>query len=145
DVQHYSIQAHFDPKREWVEGRTELRFKVRSAALGTMTLKLADPLVVRAVTAPGLGRLLPLRVKGQNSIIVNLPRMLARNEELTLTVSYSGRLPGATPEREALAVDGQQDIIREQIVIPVEPRTVYTNRSYWYAQAPSTNFATAIR
>ena len=96
---------------------------MRSAALGTLTLRLAEPLVVRAVTAPGLGRLLTLRVKGQNSVIVNLPRVLARDDELTLTVSYAGRLPGATPEREAIAVAQEQEIVREQIVIPVEPRT----------------------
>jgi hypothetical protein len=142
DVLHYGIQAYLDPKRDWVEGRTELRMRVRSAALGTLTLRLAEPLVVRAVTAPGLGRLLTLRVKGQNSIIVNLPRLLARNDELTLTVAYAGRLPGAIPDREALAL-GQEQIV-ETMAIPLEPRTIYTNRSYWYAQAPSTDFATAM-
>lgn len=142
DVQHYGIQAHFDPRREWVEGRTELRLKVRSAALGTLTLRLAEPLVVRAVTAPGLGRLLTLRVKGQNSIIVNLPRVFGRDDELVLTVAYAGRLPGAAPDREAIAVDQEQVV--ETMTIPTEPRTVYTNRSYWYAQAPSTDFATAM-
>jgi hypothetical protein len=142
DVQHYGIQAHFDPKREWVEGRTELRLRVSTAALGTLTLRLAEPLVVRAVTSPGLGRLLTLRVKGQNSVIVNLPRLLSRNEEFTLTVSYAGRLPGAVPDREAIAV-GQEQIV-ETMAIPLEPRTIYTNRSYWYAQPPSTDFATAM-
>ena len=43
--------------------------------MGTLTLRLAESLVVRSVTAPGLGRLLTLRVKGQNSVIVNLPRV----------------------------------------------------------------------
>jgi hypothetical protein len=141
-VQHYNIQAHLDPRREWIEGRTEMRLRVRSAALGTLTLRLAESLVVRAVTTPGLGRLLSLRVKGQNSVIVNLPRILARDEELTLTVSYAGRIASAIPERETIAV--AQDVVQEQIVIPAEPRTLYTNRSYWYAQAPSTDFATAM-
>jgi hypothetical protein len=142
DVQHYAIQAYLDPRREWIEGRTELRLRVQSAALGTLTLRLAEPLVVRAVTSPGLGRLLTLRVKGQNSIIVNLPHVFSKNDELTLTVAYAGRLPGASPDREAIEV--AQDQIVEQITIPVEPRTLYTNRSYWYAQAPSTDFATAL-
>ena len=51
----------------------------------------------------GLGRLLALRVRGQNAVLVNLPRTLVRGTTVTLTIAYGGRLAGASPDREAVA------------------------------------------
>src|SRR5262249_14486921 len=101
-VEHYDIQTNFSPERDWLEGRTVLRLRVRSYVLGTLTLRLADTLAVHTVTSPRFGRLLALRVKGQNSVLVNLPAPLARGEEIAVAVTYAGRLETATPEREVL-------------------------------------------
>ena len=46
--------------------------RIRALALTTLTLRLAEPLTVRSILSPELGRLLHLRVVGQNSVIVNL-------------------------------------------------------------------------
>jgi hypothetical protein len=142
-VQHYDIQTNFSPDRNWLEGRTVLRLRVRSYVLGTLTLRLADSLAVHSVTSPRFGRLLSLRVKGQNSVLVNLPAPLSRGDEITLAVSYAGRLETATPEREVLALQEGQSIEQREIVIPPEKRTIYTNRSYWYPQSPVPTYATA--
>ena len=144
DVEHYSITANFDPDRQWIDGRTELQLRVRSHAIGTVTLRLAEPLVVRSVVGAGLGRLLALRIKGQNSIIVNLPDTIPRGERLTLAVTYAGRLPGIRPEREVIALQQQEPVYRDEIVYVSEPRTVYTQRSYWYPQPEVTDYATGV-
>jgi hypothetical protein len=147
-VQHYDIQTNFSPDRQWLEGRTVLKLKVRSYVLGTLTLRLADSLAVHSITSPRFGRLLSLRVKGQNSVLVNLPTALSRGDEITLAVSYAGRLETATPEREVLSLGDPQEGQPTQmehldVVVPAERRTVYTNRSYWYPQSPVPTYATA--
>jgi hypothetical protein len=144
DVAHYSIGATIDPDRQLIEGRAEMRLTVRATALGTLTLRLAEPLNVHGIFADnGLGRLLALRVRGQNSVLVNLPRTLVRGTTVNLTIAYGGRLPGATPDREAVAL--QQDVVaHEEFALTAEPRLVYSNRSYWYPQAPVTDYATGV-
>jgi hypothetical protein len=144
DVAHYAISASIDPDRQTIEGRAEMRFTVRAQALGTLTLRLAEPLTVRGVVGDnGLGRLLALRVRGQNSVLINLPRTLVRGTVVTLTMAYGGRLPGASPDREAIAP--QQDVaVQEEFALTAEPRLVYSNRSYWYPQAPVTDYATGV-
>ena len=143
DVLHYDIQSHFSPEREWLEGRTVIKLKVKSFILGTLTLRLAETLAVQSITSPRYGRLLSLRVKGQNSVLVNLPTPLARDDELVLAVTYAGRLATATPEREVIAMQEGQEVLRSEVIITAEPRMLYTNRSYWYPQSTVTDYATA--
>ncbi len=142
DVLHYDIEAAFYPERLWIDGRAAVLIRIRSLALSTITLRLAEPLSVRGIFSPELGRLLHLRVVGQNSVIINLPATITRNTELTLFVSYSGRLEPQSLEREAIAVQAQsQEIDPPQIRL--EPQYVYSNRSYWHPQSPVTDYATA--
>ena len=95
------------------------------------------------VVGEGMGRLLALRVRGQNSVLVNLPRTLVRGTTISLTIAYGGRLAGASADREAVAV--QQDVaIHEEFAHTAEPRLLYSNRSYWYPQAPVTDYATGV-
>jgi hypothetical protein len=141
DVQQYNVTAGFWPDRGWVEGFVTLRLRVRAHVLGTLTLRLAESLAVRSVTSDELGRLLHLRVRGQNSVIVNLPAPLVRNQEISITVSYAGRLVPQGFDREALAA--QVSPFGEGPVIPVEPRYVYSTRTHWYPQSPVSDYATA--
>ncbi|HEX7084737.1 MAG TPA: M1 family aminopeptidase [Vicinamibacterales bacterium] len=140
DVLDYHVDTTFTPDRLWHEGTTRLRLKVRAFALSTLTLRLAEPLQVRSVTSERHGRLLALRVRGQNSLVINLPEPASRGEELELTVSYVGRLEPQEPDRENIGV-GQ--IVREMTMPDPIPSLLYTNRSYWHAQAPLTDYATA--
>jgi hypothetical protein len=143
DVLAYEIDAAISPDRYWINGTAHLRVKVRSGAMTTMTLKLAESLTVRGVYAPGAGRLLHLRVINQNNLIVNLPSPVFRDNEFTLSVMYSGRLEPSDMDREAIDVQNQQQQEREITTIPLEPRFIYSNNSYWYPQSVVTDYALA--
>jgi hypothetical protein len=73
DILDYNLEATVSPEREFIEGRVRMRVRVRAYALATMTIRLADPLVVTGVASVEHGRLLHLRVNNQNSIVINLP------------------------------------------------------------------------
>lgn len=148
DVLHYSIDVRFDPEREWITGRGSLRIRTRRNGLATLSLRLAESLAVSSISSPSFGRILALRMSGQNSVIVSLPRALPGNTELILDVSYSGTLAPQTVEREALLVAADANQIQEPLPLldqpaSLEPRFLYSNRTYWYPQAPITDFATA--
>lgn len=53
-----------------------LRLTTRAPGLTSLRLTLADTLTVTDVHSPELGRLLFLRVRDQQSIVVNLPATL---------------------------------------------------------------------
>lgn len=149
DVLDYRIDATFTPSREWIEGTATLRLRVRAPAVSTLTLRLDEDLAVRVVSSPQLGRLMHLRVLGQNNLIVNLPWVLQQDSEIDLTVAYGGRLPPQPLEREALDVAPDQAGQEPQrmplfeTVIPPEPYYLYSNRSHWYPRGPSGDYATA--
>ena len=142
DMIHYDVEANFWPDRLWLDGRTTVRLKTTARATTTLTLRLNEALTVRAVGSPQLGRLLFLRVVGQNSLIVNLPATVVEGTELSLDFVYSGRLPPQSLEREAIEME-QDRQEAEMPVIVAEPRFIYSNRSYWYPQSPSGDYATA--
>ncbi len=142
DVQDLQVDTAFAPERLWIDGQTRLRMTIRSFALTALTLRLAEPLVVRSVVSEEYGRLLAVRVRGQNSIVVNLPRPAVRDSVLTLTVTYSGRLPPQGVDRENVTVGGQEYAGVLSVMEP-EPSQIYSNRSYWYAQSPVSDYSTA--
>jgi hypothetical protein len=143
DVLDYNVETAFVPDRFWMEGRTRLKIRVRAVALSALTLRLAEGLTVSSVTSDVHGRLLQLRVRNQNSVVVNLPEAVNRDDELTLTVSYAGRHEPQGLDRENLTVAAEQAQIIESAFGEPEPHYLYSNRSYWYAQAPQSDYATA--
>lgn len=148
DVEHYAIDVKFDPERDWITGRGSLRLRIKVEGLATLSLKLAESLTVSSISSPELGRVLALRVAGQSGVLVSLPRALPRGSELVLDVFYSGRLPGQSIDREAIEVEAQAQGAPnpaglQDIIIPAEPRFLYSNRTFWYPQATVTDFATA--
>ena len=143
DVLHYDIDVAASPDRQWIDGKTTLRIKVRSYVLGTLTLRLADPLVVQSIVSYEYGRLFGIRVKNQNTLVVNLPTALTRDAEITLTIAYAGRLEPQTPDREAVAVDQSRPAADEIPMFTAEASYLYSSRSYWYPQAPVSDYATA--
>ena len=147
DVLAYDIDVNISPDRYFINGTATLRVRVRAAAMTTMTLKLAEALSVRGVYAPGVGRLLHLRVVNQNNLIVNLPNAVFRDNEFTVSVVYSGRLEPSEMDREAIDLSEllQQDTRpapeRDAVTIPLEPRYIYSNNSYWYPQSTVSDYA----
>ncbi|MCC7185577.1 MAG: hypothetical protein IT185_05005 [Acidobacteria bacterium] len=150
DVEHYAIDVKIDPEREWISGRGSLRLRTKVDNLATLSLKLAESLAVSSITSPDLGRVLTLRVAGQSGVLVSLPRALPRGSELVLDIFYSGRLPSQLVDREAMVVEADEQaqgapnpLGMQDLIIPPEPRFLYSNRTFWYPQATVTDFATA--
>ena len=144
DVLDYHVDNAFAPDRYWMEGSTRLTIKIRAFAVSAISLRLAEPLVVQSVTSNKHGRLLALHVRGQSSMVVNLPAPAHRDDVLVLTVKYGGRLEPQGVERENITVE--QSVERNNQVLEVaqpEPNYVYSNRSPWYAQATTSDYATA--
>src|SRR5262249_10292398 len=85
-VDDYDIDVSSIPDRQWIEGRTRIFLKVRSYVLNNITLRLADSLVVQSIVSNELGRLFGVRIKNQNTIIINLPSTVTKDSMLTLTI-----------------------------------------------------------
>ncbi len=143
DVLRHDLDLTFDPEREWIAGRSRLSIRLKPPGTSTVTLRLASSLNVASVTSPGLGRLLTVRVSGQNSLLVSLPGFVPGLTELDLDVQYSGRLPPQALDREAIGV--AQNPIQETplLIQQPEPRFMYSNRTQWHPQGPVSDFATA--
>jgi Peptidase family M1 domain len=147
DVLDYDIDVAATPDRQWIDGRTQIHLKIRSAVVGTLTFRLADTLVVQSIQSYEFGRLFGIRIKNQNTLVVNLPHPLAQGSDLLLTIAYGGRLEPQTPEREAVALTGGADQGRpaddQPMMMAAEPSYLYSSRSFWYPQATVTDYATA--
>jgi peptidase M1-like protein len=143
DVLAYDIDAQFTPDRSVIDGNARLKLRILENGTSSLTLKLAETVAIRGVYSPDFGRLLHLRVVGQNSIIVNLPEVLASGTELLLDVRYSGPVAPQAFDREAIQIGQGPPPQEQRIEIPLQPRYLYSNRSYWYPQATVTDYATA--
>lgn len=147
DIVNFDIDASFDPRREWIDGKATLLVTARRAPISTMVLTLAEPLTVRSVTSTRHGYLMALRVSGQDNIIINLPTPLRPDELLDLEFVYGGRLPAVPPEREAIDIGkldlGEYEQANEFFNIQPLPSYIYTGRSGWYPQGDVTDYATA--
>lgn len=146
DITDYLVEATFNPDRQHIEGRTRLRLRPRENPLSTLTLKLADPLHVRSAFSPTFGRLLVLRVRNQNSVVINLPSPVPAGAEFAVTVEYDGVLPPVQVDREVLHVspDQQDPFMYDVLGLPGETSLLYTTRSFWYAQSPVSDYAPAL-
>jgi hypothetical protein len=92
DVTRYEIETSFAPDRLWIDGTAKVSLRTRQAFTTTLTLHLADSLVVRSVVSRQFGRLLHLRVVGQNSVLVGFPGTVVADTDVDLIVTYGGRL-----------------------------------------------------
>jgi hypothetical protein len=138
DVLDYSVTASIEPQRQFIRARTRLSMRIRSTAVPTLLVRLADALAVSSVSSVEYGRLLHLRLDGQNMIAINLPRPLQQDSDLTLVVEYAGRL-----ESQNLDIDTVQSEAPSTSPQTAEPKYLLSNRSYWYPQNPISDYATA--
>ena len=146
DVRHYDIDIVATPERRWIEGRTRMTIRVGARPIQSVTLQLAETLVVRSVVSDEYGRLFSMRVKDRGRLIITLPTTLTQGAEVTLTVSYEGRLD---PER----LDGEATTgalfpawwraRRAEFPARPEPSFLYTNQSSWYPRPSASHYATA--
>ena len=145
DVLDYDIDAAFFPEREWMEGKTRMRIRIKSHAIGVLTMRFAESLNVSSVYSDEFGRLLFIRVRNQNNVLVNLPSPVARDFPMTLTITYSGRLARQGILDESMLPEPQQRNSQPDDVPLVAPEAkwLFSNRNYWYPQNQVTDYATA--
>ena len=144
DILDYDIEVAATPDRQWIDGLARIHLKVRAYMIGTLTLRLADPLVVQSIVSYEYGRLFSIRVKHQNTIVINLPTALPRDTNLTLTIAYAGRLEPQAADRETIGVEqGRAAGDDLPTLMAAEASFLYSSRSYWYPQAPVSDYATA--
>jgi len=141
DVLDHEIDVEVYPDREWLVGTSRMKLRVKSFVLAALNLKLADNMTVSSVTSRELGRLLFLKVRNQDSIVVNLPSALSRDYELTLIIRYQGRIERQAINSESIQPERARD--PDIPVVPAEPNWLLSNRSTWYPQSPVTDYATA--
>ena len=142
DVEHYELNVRFTPERQLISGTATVRLRLLHHDADTLLLQLAEPLSVSSLTDSVYGRLLHLRIIGQNSLIVSFPEPQPVGKVVTLSFTYSGRLPPQSLSRETATV--AQDVGPTQDnAIPPEPNYAYSNSSYWYPQSTVTDYATA--
>jgi hypothetical protein len=141
DVLDYNVDASLSPQRRWFDARARLRVRVRAAGgASSMNLKLAATVTVRSVASES-GPLLFLRVRNQDSLVVNLPGPLASGSVFTVTISYAGPIEPQSLEQEVIATE--QTLQDDRPRVEPEPSLVYSNRSYWYPQTSVSDYATA--
>ncbi|HYT75873.1 MAG TPA: M1 family aminopeptidase [Vicinamibacterales bacterium] len=145
DITRYDIEAAFAPESASIEATAHLTLHIRANDVSTLTLRLAEPLVIRRIISPAYGRLLHLRVVGQNNVLIGFPGVLRSDTDVEVVVDYGGRLPPQAVDQEGGSVqqDREQAHVQDQIAIPPEPHYIYSNRSYWYPQATVTGYALA--
>jgi len=143
DVEHYDLNVRFVPERQQVSGTATMRVRLLRHDMDTLTIKLAQPLAVSALTGTGYGRLLHLRVIGQDSLIVSFPEPQPMGKVLTLSLVYSGQLPPQSLSREAINLTVQDPLPARENMIPPEPNYSYSVNSFWYPQSTVTDYATS--
>lgn len=146
DVLDYNIDATFSPEREWLDGRTRLKIRIKAYALAALTLRLAEEFTVQSITSDELGRLMFLRVRNQSNVVVNLPSPVARDLELTLNIAYAGRIRTQSIDQESIDVQGggrSPQRSEDLPYIPAEPNWLFSNRSQWYPQGQVSDYATS--
>src|SRR5262245_10100902 len=141
DVLDYNIDASVDPMRQSIEGRARLAIRVRSTSLSTVLLRLNEGLTVTGITSIEYGRLLFLRMRSQNTVLVNLPRLLQQDSDITLVINYLGRIPSEDLDVEAVQPrsDNQET---STLSASYEPAFLLSNRAFWYPQNPIPDYAT---
>ncbi len=127
DVLDYAVTASVDPQRQFISGRARLSMRIRSTSVPTLLVRLADSLAVSAVSSVEYGRLLHLRLDGQNMIAVNMPRPVEQDSDLTLVIDYAGVVGSQELDIDTVQADSRPD----------RPRSPVRNRSISSAIGPT--------
>ena len=145
DVLGYDLDVSVSPDRQTLDGRARLQIRVLATAINSITLRLAESLTVQSIVSDQFGRLLGVRIRNQNTIIVNLPATLLRDDDLVLTIAYAGKLEPQREDIEAMqgAARSSQTADDASPAFQPERSFLYSNRSYWHPQATVSDYATA--
>jgi hypothetical protein len=146
DVLDHELDVVFSPDRGWLDGHSRLKIRIKAFAVAALTLRLADEFTVSSITSDRLGRLMFLRVRNQNNVVINLPSPVPRDMELTLAVTYAGPIRSQSIDQESVSVaDSQTRQQRSDDLpfIPPEENWLFSNKSHWYPQNQVSDYATS--
>ena len=144
-VLNYNVDVAFNPARRAMDARAQISLVTRArSGTNNLTVRLADSLSVRSVYSNLFGRLLFVRVRNQNSLVLNLPSVVTSGVPMTLTIEYGGPIAPQQIDSEGIWPQQQPQIVDEMSDIPLEETYLYSNRSYWYPQPPITSYSTAL-
>ena len=75
-------------------------------------------------------------------MVVNLPRIVSQDSDLTLVITYAGEVPNQELDSDTIALepDAQEQAPTSE---PRDPALLLSNRAYWYPQNPVPDYATA--
>jgi Peptidase family M1 domain len=141
DVLEHVLTVRFDPAHAQMQATHSMRLKLLGAP-STLRLRLDDDLRVSSVSLGDGTRLLFMRVRDQDSIVISLGPLVSSTEPFTLTTRYAGRHDPASVEQElaqVLAPPDTRSAGAETFV--TEPPLVYSNRTAWYPRPASEEFA----
>lgn len=143
DILSHDLRLRVEPGSQALVGEDTLRIEMLAAS-STLRLKLDDALQVESVTSRA-GRHLFFRVRNQGTLMISLGSLSGTLGEIQLTVRYSGVLPPSPIESEQLqgVREPQDSVALSQDDVPIEAVLVYTNRSAWYPQGLTDDYATA--
>jgi hypothetical protein len=141
DILSHEIDVRFEPSRQALAGQDLLRVRMLQPQ-ATLRLRLAETLEVESVTSEEAGRHMFFRVRGYDSLMVSLGPLAGRIGELSLTVRYAGVLQPGNIDHELLQPTPAIGSLSEDEV-PIEPVLVYANRTPWYPQGSTDDYATA--
>jgi hypothetical protein len=142
DVLEHDLQVRFDPGRNRLEGQNTMKLRLLAAS-STLRLRLDDSLGVTSIFSPQSGPLAFFRVRGQGSVMVSLGPLSGRVGEISLTVRFLGYHRPAAVEQElqgGLMPRGDEGFDREVVIDEV---LTYSNRTAWYPQAGTDDYARA--
>lgn len=142
DVLEHDLQLRFDPTRSRLEGQNTMKLRL-VAASSTLRLRLDDSLGVTSIVSPQAGPLAFFRVRGQGSVMVSLGSLSGFIGEVSLTVRFLGYHRPAAVEQEVqgtLTPRADEGFDRD---VPVDEVLTYSNRTAWYPQASSDDYARA--
>jgi hypothetical protein len=141
DVLEHDLQVRFEPGRQRLEGRNTMKLRLLAAS-STLRLRLDDSLGVTSISSPQTGSLAFFRVRGQNSVMVSLGPLSGRIGEVSITVGFVGHHRPAAVEQELLQVPrGEADTFDREVII--DEVLTYSNRTAWYPQASTDDYARA--
>jgi hypothetical protein len=150
DVLDHQIDVLFSPDRSWLDGHSRMKVRIKAFALAALTIRLADEFNVSSITSDKLGRLMFLRVRNQNNVVINLPSAVPRDMELTLNVTYAGPIRTQSIDQESVTLGtdtaaqaGRQQRSDDMPFIPPEANWLFSNKSHWYPQNQVTDYATS--
>jgi hypothetical protein len=141
DILHHDLSVRFEPERFGLIGTDVMRLRLRSPA-STIRLRLEESLRVVSIRSREGGEHLFFRVRHQDGMMVSLGPLSGTVGEIVLTVRFAGAHRPQRVEREivqsvAPAVGFDDDIA-------VEETLVYSNRTPWYPQGDTDDYATSL-